>query len=43
MTLPDGQILEGQFVNDKFDGLGKSTLQDGCMYEGPWVDGMKHG
>ena len=43
MTLLDGQVLVGQFVDDKFDGLGKKTHHDGCIYEGPWVDGMKHG
>ena len=39
----NGEIYEGDFVNDKFCGEGNYFWPDGVRYEGQWQDGQKKG
>jgi hypothetical protein len=39
----DGKIYTGEFVNDKFSGLGKLTMNNGFVYEGNFLDDLKDG
>ncbi len=39
----DGKQYEGQFVNDKRQGLGVFKWKDGRIYNGEWLDGKQHG
>ena len=40
----DGIILEeGNYVNDKFDGIGKIYLNNGKYFLGMFKNGLKHG
>jgi len=39
----DGNIYEGNFIQDKFDGLGKYYNADGYYYFGEWKQGLKYG
>ena len=34
---------EGDFVKDKYEGNGKFIFGNGNYYEGPFVNGLKHG
>ena len=43
LTFSDGNRYEGQFVNDKREGLGKYFWRDGRVYDGHWKDGKQHG
>ena len=41
--LPSGEKYEGDFVNGKKHGKGKSSYPDLTTYEGDYVNGKKHG
>ena len=43
ITLSDGTILEGSYVNGQEHGHWVTTLSDGTVMEGPYVNGQKHG
>jgi multiple sugar transport system permease protein len=43
LTLPDGSVYEGDFVNGELHGKGKKTYPDGMVYEGDWVNGKQNG
>jgi hypothetical protein len=34
----DGDIYEGQWVNDKAEGKGTYSHANGAYYEGDWID-----
>jgi len=34
----DGDIYEGQWVNDKAEGQGTYSHANGAFYEGQWLD-----
>jgi len=42
-TLDNGAVYEGEAVNGKFNGKGKSTSADGNVYEGDYVNGKQTG
>ena len=39
----DGDIYEGEWIDDKRHGYGKFKYQNGLVYEGEFVNGKKHG
>ena len=39
----DEKIYEGDFVDNKFQGIGKYIDEDGDYYEGEWLNDKKHG
>ena len=39
----DGDIYEGQWVNDKAEGTGTYSHANGAYYEGQWLDDKQHG
>ena len=39
----DGKKYEGEFLNDKRDGIGRFTWADGRMYIGEWKGGKQNG
>eukprot|EP00954_Amorphochlora_amoebiformis_P025834 1375588-Amorphochlora_amoeboformis.AAC.1 len=39
----DGDRFVGKWVNDKVCGEGKLFYANGNLYEGEWVDDMRHG
>ena len=39
----DGRKYEGNYADDKKDGIGKFTWPDGRIYDGDWKDGRQHG
>jgi hypothetical protein len=41
--FPDGNVYEGDWKNDKFNGKGKLKLADGSIYEGIFKDHQLHG
>ena len=47
ITLPDGKLFEGNFVDDKLDeqinGKGTLTYPSGRNYNGEWENGVFHG
>ena len=38
-TWSDGRKYEGDYVNDKKEGLGTYTWADGRKYQGLWLNG----
>jgi len=42
MKFADGRIFEGEYIRGQMI-QGKMTYQDGSVYGGSWVDGMRHG
>ena len=42
-TMYGNDIYEGFFVNDKREGDGKYTYEDGRYYIGKWLNDKKHG
>ena len=43
MTHFNGEIYEGEWVNDKRNGKGNQTLPNGEVYEGEFKDDKRHG
>eukprot|EP00598_Pedospumella_elongata_P002417 CAMPEP_0184978546 /NCGR_PEP_ID=MMETSP1098-20130426/9003_1 /TAXON_ID=89044 /ORGANISM="Spumella elongata, Strain CCAP 955/1" /LENGTH=211 /DNA_ID=CAMNT_0027501695 /DNA_START=9 /DNA_END=644 /DNA_ORIENTATION=+ len=43
ISYPDGTIYEGDLVNGKRHGYGKSTTAEGTVYEGDWENDLPHG
>lgn len=39
----DGIVYEGQYINDKKEGYGIITNNDGSKYMGEWKNGKQHG
>jgi hypothetical protein len=42
MKFADGRVFEGEYIRGQMI-QGKMTYQDGSVYSGSWVDGMRHG
>ena len=42
MRFADGRVFEGEYIRGQMIN-GKMTYQDGSIYGGSWVDGMRHG
>ena len=42
MRFADGRVFEGEYIRGQMI-EGKMTYQDGSVYGGSWVDGMRHG
>jgi len=42
MKFADGRVFEGEYIRGQMV-QGKTTYQDGSVYSGSWVDGMRHG
>ncbi|CAJ1964939.1 unnamed protein product [Cylindrotheca closterium] len=42
MKFADGRIFEGEYIRGQMI-QGQMTYQDGSVYGGSWVDGMRHG
>jgi len=42
MRFADGRVFEGEYIRGQMI-QGKMTYQDGSIYGGSWVDGMRHG
>jgi hypothetical protein len=42
MRFADGRVFEGEYIRGQMI-QGKMTYQDGSVYGGSWVDGMRHG
>lgn len=38
-----GETLTGEWVDDMLTGPGKSVRDDGTVYEGDFLDGVRHG
>ena len=36
-------MYEGDFINDKFEGIGKYILENGIYYIGEWKNGLRNG
>ncbi len=43
LTFENGDIYEGNFKEDRFDGFGIYTCKNGSKYEGEWTNGKKVG
>lgn len=43
MTLLNGDIFYGEFVNDRFQGHGRYVRVNGYVYDGEYRNGLKHG
>lgn len=43
MYYADGSIYEGEWYNDKQNGIGLLKLANSNRYEGLWKDGLKNG
>ena len=39
----NGDIYNGEYVNDKREGEGEYKSSDGVIYKGKWLNDMKHG
>ena len=39
----DGSLYKGNFIDDVIAGRGKYKWSDGRIYDGQWVNNMKHG
>jgi len=42
MRFADGRVFEGEYIRGQMI-QGQMTYQDGSIYGGSWVDGMRHG
>ena len=42
-THIDGDVYEGNWVNDKANGTGIYIHVNGAKYEGQWLDDLQHG
>ncbi len=43
LTLPDGEVYEGNFCDESFHGIGMYVYKDGSIYEGSWHRGTRFG
>ena len=43
MILENGDVYEGEFSENQFNGKGKLTYHSGSIFEGDFVDGIPHG
>ena len=43
MVKANGDVYEGDFKNNKFDGRGIERLKNGQRYEGKWKNNLKNG
>ena len=43
LLLPNGDSYSGSLIGNVPEGRGKYVWQDGCVYEGEWRLGMRHG
>lgn len=43
LTRKDGSRVVGEWTNDKISGLGQEILVDGSVYNGNFLNDMKHG
>ncbi|KAF6171556.1 hypothetical protein GIB67_018080 [Kingdonia uniflora] len=43
LLLPNGDSYSGSMLGNVLEGSGKYTYSDGCLYEGEWRRGMRHG
>lgn len=43
MIHSDGEVYEGEWVNDKAHGFGVYLHSDGSRYEGEWLNDKQHG
>jgi hypothetical protein len=43
ITWPDGRKYEGEYHEDKKNGMGTFTWADGKRYVGNWKKGKQHG
>lgn len=39
----NGEVYEGEWLNDKANGYGVHTHLDGATYSGDWLDDLQHG
>lgn len=39
----NGEVYEGEWLNDKANGYGIHTHLDGATYNGDWLDDLQHG
>ena len=39
----DGRVYDGEFKNDKREGMGEHKWPDGRIYKGNWVNGSQDG
>ena len=43
LKLGDGGLYKGNFIDDIIEGRGQFKWLDGRIYDGQWVNNMKHG
>ncbi|XP_021774564.1 phosphatidylinositol 4-phosphate 5-kinase 9-like isoform X2 [Chenopodium quinoa] len=43
ITLPNGESYSGSLLGNVPEGSGKYSWSDGCVYDGEWRRGMRHG
>uniref|UniRef100_A0A7N0UDF3 1-phosphatidylinositol-4-phosphate 5-kinase n=1 Tax=Kalanchoe fedtschenkoi TaxID=63787 RepID=A0A7N0UDF3_KALFE len=43
LVLPNGESYSGSLLGDVPEGPGRYVWSDGCVYEGEWRRGMRHG
>ena len=43
MIFSNGRIYDGDWENDKMEGIGKMELRDGAIYEGEFSLSQRHG
>lgn len=43
LVYPDGEVYEGEVLNEKAHGLGKFIYTEGSVYEGRLYQGLRHG
>ena len=43
LVKANGDIYEGEFKNNDFDGRGIEALKNGQKYEGEWKENIKNG
>ena len=41
--FPNGDIYEGEHLNDVPHGFGKMKMNNGSSYEGNWINGKMYG
>jgi hypothetical protein len=43
IVFTNGTTYQGNFINNKFDGIGTMIISDGETYEGAWSEGKRNG